>query len=252
MDGRVLHFDAEEQTGLIRGGDGQRYPFAAADWRSPQPPATGDGVDFDVAEGRAADIFLVAQAPADAPSRPPDDAATYVRRRPGLVFAALILVGCMLPFLSVPFFSMTLFSLPSTASFFINLAGAFGGNAEPGMAGVRAAVSSLYLLYAIPAAAGWLIFRELGGAGTRRLSLVVGIVGLVTPFVTSAVSSTIARASVPARAGGTRTEIPNPVEAMFQMLSYIGIGWMLIALASGGLVALGCGWSPFATSGRRR
>ncbi|MEA3015742.1 MAG: hypothetical protein QOI38_464 [Sphingomonadales bacterium] len=246
MDGRVLHFAAEEQAGLIRGSDGHRYPFAAPDWRSPQPPAAGDGVDFDVAEGRAVEIFLVAQAPT-APARPREDATNYVKRRPALVFAVLILTGCMLPFLSVPFFSMTLFSLPSTASFFVNLAGAFGGNAEPGIAGVRAAVSSLYLLYAIPAAAGWLIFRELGGAATRRLSLVVGIVGLATPFVTSAVSSSIARASVPRRASGTQAEIPNPVEAMLQMLSYIGIGWMLIALASAGLVALGCGWSPFGT-----
>jgi hypothetical protein len=251
MDGRVLHYDPAEEAGLIRGSDGERYAFAAGDWRSPHSPAAGDGVDFDVAEGRAVEIFLVAQAPAAAPARPREDAATYVKRRPALIFALVILLGCMLPFLSVPFFSMTLFSLPSTASFFINLAGAFGGNAEPGMAGVRAAVSSLYLLYAIPAAAGWLIFRELGGAATRRLSLVVGIIGLATPFVTSAVSSAIARASVPTRAGGAHTEIPNPIEAMFQMLSYIGIGWMLIALASAGLVALGCGWSPFGTAGRR-
>lgn len=251
MDGRVLHFAADEQTGLIRGSDGQRYPFAAADWRSPHPPAPGDGVDFDVAEGGAVEIFLVARAPAAAAARPREDAAAYVKRRPALVFAVLILIGCMLPFLSVPFFSMTLFSLPSTASFFINLAGAFGGNAEPGMAGIRAAVWSLYLLYAIPAAAGWLIFRELGGAATRRLSLAVGIIGLVTPFVTSAVSSGIARASIPPRTARAHTEIPNPVEAMFQMLSYIGIGWMLIALASAGLVALGCGWSPFGTSERR-
>ena len=168
-----------------------------------------------------------------------------------MVFASLVLIGCMLPFLSVPFFSMTLISLPSTASFFINLAGAFGGNAEPGMAGIRAAVWSLYLLYAIPAAAGWLIFRELAGAATRRLSLVVGIVGLATPFVTSAVSSAIARASLPAQGRGARTEIPNPLEAMFQTLSYIGVGWMLIAAASAGLVALGCGWSPFGAGERR-
>jgi hypothetical protein len=168
-----------------------------------------------------------------------------------LIFAALILVGCMLPFLSVAFFSMNLFSLPSTASFFINLAGAFGGNMQPGMGGIRAAVWSLYLLYAIPAAAGLLIFREIAGTATRRLSLVAGIIGLVTPFVTCAISSAIAAASLPERGRGARTEIPNPIEAMFQMLSYIGVGWMLIALASVGLVALGCGWSPFAAGERR-
>jgi len=251
MDGRVLHYDPAEETGLIRGSDAERYAFAAADWRSPQPPAAGDGVDFDVAEGRAVEIFLVARAPAAAPVRPPADLPAYVKRRPALVFAALVLVGCMLPFLSIAFFSMTLFTLPSTASFFIDLAGAFGGNTEPGMAGLRAAIWSLYLLYAIPAAAGWLVLRELAGGATRRLSLVVGIVGLATPFVTSAVSSAIARASLPAQGRAPRTEIPNPLEAMFQTLSYIGVGWMLIALASVGLIALGYGWSPFGAGERR-
>jgi len=251
MDGRVLHYDPAEEAGLIRGSDAERYPFAAADWRSPQPPAAGDGVDFEVAEGRAVEIFLIAPPPAAVPARPAGDLPAYVKRRPALVLALLILIGCMLPFLSVPFFSMTLFSLPSTASFFINLAGAFGGNTEPGMAGIRAAVWSLYLLYAIPAAAGWLIFRELAGPATRRLSLIVGIVGLATPFVTSALSSAIVRASLPVQGRGARTEIPNPIEAMFQTLSYIGVGWMLIALASAGLVALGCGWSPFGAGERR-
>jgi len=255
MDGIVLNFDEAEGRGIVRAGDGVRYGFAREDWRSPDLPESGDAIDFVPSGDRATEIYLVRRAGAGeavAAARSPapqGNGSNYLKERPALAFGALILLGCLLPFLSVPFFSMTLLSLPNTASFFVNLAGAFGGDAQPGIGGVRAAVWSLYLLYAIPAAAGWLIFREVGGAASRRLSLVVGTIGLATPFVTATISTLIVRASAPSGSGRPR-EFPGPLDAMVHMLSYIGIGWMLIILASIGLVAIGSGWSPFGTRDR--
>jgi len=254
MDGLVLNFDEAEGRGLVRAGDGTRYAFARDDWKSPEAPESGDGVDFVPADDRATEIYLVRRAGGAAASTangpPPDDAAAYMKQRPAMLFGAVMLVGCLLPFLSVPFLSMTLFSLPSTASFFVNLAGAFGANTQPGLGGIRAAVWSLYLLYAIPASAGWLIFREVGAGATRRLALTVGLIGLATPFVTALVSTLIVRSSGPAQAASGRAQIPDPANAIVQMLSYIGIGWMLIVVASIGLVAIGSGWSPFGVGAR--
>lgn len=252
MDGTVLHFDPGGESGLIRGSDGERYAFARADWRSEGVPGPGDRVDFEIVEGRAAEVFRVAHAAAaPAPARPREDVAAWVKRRPAMVMAVLVLAGCLLPFLSVPFFTMTLFSLPSTASFFVSFAGAFGDGGAPGMAGIRAAVWSLYLLYVIPAAAAWLIFREVTAAASRPTSLAVGIAGLLTPVVTAVVSTAIARASVPRAPPGAKADIPSPPDAVLQLLSFIGIGWMLIIVASIGLVAIGCGWTPFGEAGRR-
>ena len=251
MDGLILNFDEAEGRGLVRGSDGTRYEFDRDDWKSPEPPSSGDIVDFVAAGDRATDIYFVRRRDAAA-ARPPagEGGAAYLKRRPSMAFAALMLLGCLLPFLSVPFFSMTLISLPSTASFFVNIAGAFGG-AQPGIGGMRAAVWSLYLLYAIPAAAGWLIFREIGSAASRRLSLTVGLIGLATPFVTAVISSAIVRATMPVRtAAGSQREIPNPGEAIVQLMSYIGIGWIVIIVASAGLIAIGSGWSPFAAARR--
>lgn len=251
MDGLVLNFDEAEGSGLVRTGDGTRYAFEREDWKSPERPESGDGVDFVPEGDRATEIYLVRRAGATtAAASPPQDVATYVKRRPAMICAVMMLLGCVLPFLSVPFFSMTLFGLPSTASFFVNLAGAFGANTQPGMGGIRASVWSLYLLYAIPGAAGWLIFREIVGAASRRLALGVGITGLATPFVTTTISTITFRASLPATGPGAVREVPNPLEASLQLLSYIGIGWMLIIVASIGLIAIGSGWSPFGAAQR--
>ncbi|HYJ31181.1 MAG TPA: hypothetical protein VEW25_12680, partial [Allosphingosinicella sp.] len=229
------------------------YEFGREDWKSPAPPESGASVDFVPSGDRATEIYVVRRAAtqsAAAPAPPSAKAGAYFKRRPAMILGLVMLAGCLLPFLSVPFFSMTLFSLPSTFSFFVNLAGAFGANTQPGMGGARAAAWSLYLLYTIPAAAGWLIFREVGGTATRRLSLAVGLIGLAMPFVTAIVSTLIVRASAPVQ-GARRPDIPNPADAVLQMLSHIGIGWMLIILASIGLVALGSGWSPFGPAARR-
>ena len=50
---------------------------------------------------------------------------------------------------------------------------------------------------------------------------------------------------MPAQPPRGRSELPSPTDAVVQTLSFIGIGWMLIIVASIALVAIGCGWSPF-------
>jgi hypothetical protein len=62
MKGKILGFDAAGGSGAITGEDGQRYSFAAAEWKSGTAPSPGADVDF-VTEGSAAkDIYPIAAA----------------------------------------------------------------------------------------------------------------------------------------------------------------------------------------------
>jgi uncharacterized membrane protein YhaH (DUF805 family) len=59
MQGTVIGFDPDSNTGAIGGDDGRRYDFGAADWRGESRPRHGERVDF-VGEGdRAAQVTRV-------------------------------------------------------------------------------------------------------------------------------------------------------------------------------------------------
>lgn len=62
MQGRILAFDHHAGEGHISGEDGQRYRFAAAEWKPQSVPRAGDSVDFE-AEGREALAVYQLRAP---------------------------------------------------------------------------------------------------------------------------------------------------------------------------------------------
>lgn len=59
MRGRVLASASVSEAGLIAGDDGQRYRFAGSDTRNGLP-RPGQEVDFEIAGGNAAGIYIVA------------------------------------------------------------------------------------------------------------------------------------------------------------------------------------------------
>jgi hypothetical protein len=59
MRGTILGFDAASGTGAITDSTGKRLRFTRDAWRSPGEPVPGRAVDFEVADGEAADIFLI-------------------------------------------------------------------------------------------------------------------------------------------------------------------------------------------------
>ena len=64
MQGTILSFHPETNTGLISGHDGTRYSFARSDWTSPKiEPQEGLLVDFDTNEKRATQIIVLKSAP---------------------------------------------------------------------------------------------------------------------------------------------------------------------------------------------
>jgi hypothetical protein len=250
MDGTILHYDAAQGAGLIRAGDGKRYSFAAADWKSPEAPAAGDIVDFETDGDKAADVYRVragAAAAAPPPAAPPGpsggEAKAYLAARPGMIFAILILLGCFLPLISVAVVSANLFSTVSWISLALNFM-----YATP--AGLKFGLFLYYLLYAVPISAGWLIFQEARGQASDRLRIWVGAIGLAGPFLIAIVSSLIIRSSLgdsryyPGFGGG-----PGGMGEMgTSIIPYISFGWILIIAASIALIAVGAGRSPFRKS----
>lgn len=64
MKGQILHLDQTTGEGVISGADGRRYAFSAADLRGEgQVARPGVAVDFEVAGGRAREVYPDPGAP---------------------------------------------------------------------------------------------------------------------------------------------------------------------------------------------
>ena len=75
MKGQVLEFSIQDNSGLISGDDGMRYPFSGSEWHHSGGgfPTAGMRVDFEIYEGIAVEVF------ADAQNQTP--AATVIKGR---------------------------------------------------------------------------------------------------------------------------------------------------------------------------
>ncbi len=83
MDGDIIAFDDDAQSGVIATLDGQHYPFSLTDWRGRGLPGPGIAVRFDVREACAVQVFNrpEPQRRAMPASSPPPHAANGKRRR---------------------------------------------------------------------------------------------------------------------------------------------------------------------------
>ena len=237
MDGSVLHYDPAG-GGLIRGEDGRRYTFAAADWNGAAPPVPGQAVDFETGGETAKRIYPLpvmpeaapAAAVAPQPAGPPAPAfqlRPFLADRPGLPFALVILLACFLPFVSLGFFSVNLFTLVDVTGLMGNFAGR-NGNVQFGL-------MLFYLLYAVPLVAAWVAFQELRRAARGGTRIGGGLFCLAGPFAIVIGATELLKSAGP-RGRGT----PD-----FNLLSNISFGWIVMAIAAAGLLAVGLGWSPF-------
>jgi len=59
MEGKILDYNAEQQKGLIRGYNENRYEFNASEFRSQEPIRIGQTVDFKIDGDNALDIYLL-------------------------------------------------------------------------------------------------------------------------------------------------------------------------------------------------
>ena len=67
MNGEVLTYSFQSNSGTVLGDDGNQYGFTGAEWKEADTPAQGMRVDFDVNGGSATGIYMALDAPTPAP-----------------------------------------------------------------------------------------------------------------------------------------------------------------------------------------
>ena len=59
MNGLILEFSIQTNSGLISGDDGHRYSFTGVEWQDAASPARGMRVDFEASDSTATAIYLL-------------------------------------------------------------------------------------------------------------------------------------------------------------------------------------------------
>lgn len=191
MKGQVLGFDG--QTGAITGEDGNRYAFDLAEWKGEKAPQPRDNVDFVAKDGKALEIYKTAGSMA-APSLEGVGASLsgvaekidfdagkleYIRTRPKLILIGMaIFAFFFLNLTTLPTAGYSAFSLPGDLDEIARPLGLFGAGEGFGFAS-----SFAYLLYIVPLAGGFAIFREVTGKRSRKAELATAAACLASVLV---------------------------------------------------------------------
>jgi hypothetical protein len=249
MKGKILGFNEAAGSGAITAEDGSRHSFTRADWRGEKPPAAGMTVDFESAGGQAKEIYPLMGAAAAALNNlgslklgelsklgelahAPQGAkvATLFTQSLSTPLALLVLLACVLPAISSPIFSGSLFSLGKlldNLSAGMNMAAMFGvgeSGSSLGMAKV-----ALYLRFAAPLAALWLIWTAWVGKAERVPALVTGAASIVAALLVVVLRSS------------ALSELPDFVRSEVANSIGLGIGVWLLFLVGAALIAAGFG-----------
>ena len=230
MKGRVLGFSAETGVGVISAEDGRRYSFTTADWQTGRPVDAGIRVDFEASGETAKGIYADSGAggvdvAALAASPAVGKAKALLTGIIAVPIAIVLLIACILPVLTMPQKSVSLFDLPSILSIanpFSALDGDGGGGPSAGFK------LFLMLRFAAPLLALALIWQAWRGAALRFVTLAAGAAGILAFLLVLLVKAGLTSGSDPLG------------EALGQVLG-TGIGAWLLLLAGIGLILAGLG-----------
>ncbi|HOZ28979.1 MAG TPA: hypothetical protein PLH23_19370 [Hyphomonadaceae bacterium] len=167
MKGKILGFDAAGGTGAISGEDGQRYSFAAADFKSPAPAKPGDNVDFAVDGSNAKEIYVTAGAMpnVDLAALTSNATVANILAKPYVIWAAVIILGSLI------------------AGYFGAL-GMLNSMSGPFGSGLGLAALIAALLFFVPIVAGVLIFFEFtNNKLTGQFRLITAAVAIGGPIL---------------------------------------------------------------------
>lgn len=265
MRGILIHYNAQSEQGLIRAEDGNRYAFHGQDWRSEFEPLVNDQVDFEVDGNVAYDIFLLKADHAPASPGPNIDFSrqsnvaqgaqapggnSFAERLFGdwsFVFAAVVLLGCLLPYITVGgalksrMESSSLVNVGNTIGQIIDVTNRMeklgrgflsSRNAdrvarnERNVEILRWSLRIGYILYLVPIFALWLIVAKLRGKAARRLTVVQGLLSLVLPIGVPLLFSAAIYAQIPANA----RQFTQNLGGLFEV-NFMGIGFWVMVLA---------------------
>jgi hypothetical protein len=232
MNGTILDYDARD-GGMLRGADGRRYAFAAAEWKSRTPAAAGIAVDFEPDGETARSLYaLPAPPPAPATALGPDG---FLAARPGLPLAALLLIACFLPFLTLGPLSANMFNLVGVAA----SAGRYAPNLN-----METGLWLFHGLYVVPLLALVLLLQEWRGRAGPWLRIGTGLVALLVPIaITLGARAMFTPVSAPAASLGRRLlrRLRDYVE-LDMFVPHVGLGWIAIGLLGLALIAVGIFW----------
>lgn len=227
--GTILKFDPAD-GGLLRGEDGRRYAFDAAEWQGDAPPAAGTRVDFEPDGDRARGLCALA-APIGSAAAPP----AFLADRPGLPIALLILVACFLPFLTLGPFSANLFNVVSVAASL--------GRHAPVNVSMETGLWLFHGLYIIPVLALALLLLEWRGLAGRWARIGVGLIALVAPVAIALGARVLFTATTPhGTFGGRVLRRARDYLAPDLFVPQIGMGWIAIGLLGLALIVIGISW----------
>ncbi|MFZ6772290.1 hypothetical protein ACO0LB_06185 [Undibacterium sp. SXout7W] len=94
MQGNIIEYRDELQSGLIRGADGNRYQFGINDCKSVIKPRTGAEVDFETQDNKAIEIYVLTK---DIASDVKDAASTAAIATSSTVRAIIRKIKIILP-----------------------------------------------------------------------------------------------------------------------------------------------------------
>ncbi|MEO0642711.1 MAG: hypothetical protein AAFY47_04735 [Pseudomonadota bacterium] len=187
MKGQILGFDGAK--GAITGEDGNRYSFELAEWKGEKAPQPRDSVDFVAADGVATEIYKTAGSFAAPSLEGVGDTLSgvsasisgvaekvdlnsgkleYLRTRPKLILIGLAIFAFF--FLNLVVFvrdGYSAFTLPGNLDDAAALVGLFGRGGDFSITS-----SAAMLLWAIPLAGGFAVFREVTGKKSRMAELI--------------------------------------------------------------------------------
>jgi hypothetical protein len=223
--GTVLSFDPAN-GGLLRGEDGKRYAFDAADWQGPALPAAGARVDFEPDDDRARSLYAI---PEQAVSGRP-----FLTDRPGLPIVLLILLACFLPFLTLGPFSANLFNVVGVASSL--------GRYAPVNVNMETGLWLFHGLYIVPVLALVLLVLEWRGLAGRWWRIGTGLVGLVAPVAIALGARALFTPATTHHHASLGTRLLRRLGeyvAPDLFVPQIGMGWIALAVLSLALVVAG-------------
>lgn len=238
MQGRILGFDEAAGTGMVSGEDGKRYRFARADWRGSGAARAGVAVDFDANGDAAAEIYPVVaarSAGAAAAAAGASDAGAKVKamftESLATPLALLVLIACVLPAISSPVQSVSLFGLDSSIGRSLGAAATFMGNSS-----VSGMSDMLIVRFLAPLAAVALIVLAWLEKPLGVPMIVAGAVAILIALFVFAYKSAIVATFDQMTGGFARYGVPSAGSMIG-----IGIGIWLLAIAGIALVVAGMG-----------
>lgn len=271
MDGTIINYDRDGQTGVIRAEDKKRYKFSITDWGSGGEPCQGDLIDFEPAEDFATEIFVTKKAPITgataataitglaghikqqvnenraSAAQGENPIQNFLMQRPAMIASVLIMIASILPWVTVPPLpfggessfqggGVNLYSAISWASMGI------GGLAAFAPASVTVPLRLIYLLYTIPMAGAYLFYREYLGTSDAKLRTRTGILATIGPVGIPLCAALLALifSGGADNLGGMMGGIGRGANAIS---GFFGFGLMLTMACGIALIAVAKGWN---------